>query len=694
MKILNLVRNLIAYVIPAILRQAQDGEHRRTKAGIYLNSSSAKGGMTMVILIVLSLSFFWPVWFKGKLPIPADALVGLYHPFRDYYAADFPNGVPFKNYILTDPVLQQYPWKWLAINQLGSILKGVSFKDTPLLENPYSFGGYGASSIENIQAGTFYPLNILFFLINNFSAAWTVFIILQSILASLFMYWWLKENSLKNSAAIFGGLVWAFSSFNLVWLEWGNIGHAGLWLPLALLCVDKMQKTKNKKQKTWKWHAILQFVLSSSLFAGHLQVTLYLLMAVALYWFIRLGISKRSISLFLVFCFLFLALTSIQWIPSLKFTLSSNREVEQQDALTREGFFIRPHQLVQMISPDFFGNPSTLNYRGAWNYAEQVIYIGIIPLLFVLLGVLTKNSQKNDVDSICYSLSNLHLHRFCWSLIIIGLLFATDNPISRLPYQLKLPLISDLQPTRLSYLITFGLSSLSAFGLNEFIKNPRKLFSKVITIVVVFTVLLFALLIISSKLSPEDKLISQRNLIWPVTLLILFYILSGLFYLFENKKQKTKNKKLQLFALCSLLFVISDLFRFGWKFTPFSPKEYLYPITPAIKFLQNNIRENDRYMTLDRRILPPNANIIYELKSIEGYDPIYSKQYALLIGEMESGEVADKPQSFGRIIRPINYKSPITALLGVRYALSLSDLEEERWVKVFQEGKTRIYERR
>ena len=630
------------------------------------------------ILVLTSAIFFWPVWWQGKLPIPADALVGLYHPFRDYFSDRFPQGVPYKNFILTDPVLQQYPWKWLAIRQL---------------ENPYSFGGYAADSIENIQAEVFYPLNIVFFIANNFSSAWTIFIIIQPILASLFMFWWLKNNGIKQLAAVFGGFVWAFSSFNLVWLEWGNIGHAGLWLPLALLAVDRITKGKKEegRRKRAPWHVALQFSLVSSFLAGHWQITLYLLAAVSLY--IVIAIVKRSnlaaarldlnrLSMFFVHCFLFFIFTFPQWLPAWRFIRESNRSVEQEDVLTREGFFIRPRQLVQLAVPDFFGNPATGNYRGEWNYSEQAIYIGIIPLILALSAVFTKQNKM------------LNLQRFGLLLTLAGLIFAVKNPIAGIPFRLNVPVWQDLQPTRLSYLITFGLSALSAIGFNEFIKNPRKLLPKVITILAILAILLFTLLVVSSKFSPEDKLISQRNLIWPVTLLISFYILSGLFYLFENKKQKTKNKKLQLFALCSLLFVISDLFRFGWKFTPFSPKEYLYPITPAIKFLQDNMRENDRYMTLDRRILPPNANIIYKLKSIEGYDPIYSKVYAHLITEMETGRNEVEPAGFGRIIRPTNYKSPVTALLGVRYALSLSDLEEEGWVKVFQEGETRIYERR
>ena len=238
------------------------------------------------IFLLLPAIFFWRTFFYGLLPVPADALVGLYHPFRDYYAANYPNGVPFKNYILTDPVLQQYPWKWLAMDGWK---KGL----IPL-ENPYNFSG--TPLLANIQAGAFYPLNILFIFINDFPLAWSVFIIIQPIMASLFMFLWLRGNGIKQMAAVFGGFVWAFSSFNLVWLEWGNIGHAGLWLPLALLAVDKLQKIMSRKQKTIKWQAILQIALASSFFAGHFQITFYLLAAVGLYWFIRLGISKISIS--------------------------------------------------------------------------------------------------------------------------------------------------------------------------------------------------------------------------------------------------------------------------------------------------------------------------------------------------------------------------------------------------------------
>ncbi|MEK9171201.1 MAG: hypothetical protein AAB823_00655 [Patescibacteria group bacterium] len=612
------------------------------------------------VLLSAVIIFFWRTLFSGLIPIPADALVGLYHPYRDYYAVNFPNGVPFKNYILTDPVLQQYPWKWLVMNDWR---KGL----IPL-ENPYSFSG--TPLLANIQAGVFYPLNILFILISSFPTAWAIFIIIQPLLASIFMSWWLENNGIRRMAALFGGLVWAFSSFNLVWLEWGNIGHAGLYLPLALLAVDNLQKSMSRKQKIMKWHALLQFSLANSLFAGHFQVTFYLLAAVGLYWFIRLGISKRSFSLFIIHYSLFILITSPQWFPSLKFTLQSNRSVEQANVLSREGFFIRPRQLVQLIVPDFFGNPSTLNYRGSWNYAEQIIYIGLLPLV---LSVIPFSSSMLFTPSIFFPVI----------LVILGVIFSVDSSISRLPYQLRLPLISDLQPTRLSYLITFGLSTLSAFGLNEFIKHPRKLLSKIMTIFAIFAILLFALLVISSKFSPDAKLVSQRNLIFPFATLGLGVLISGSLWIVPKKNYS-------LLSTFYLLFSILGLIRFGWKFTPFSSKEYLYPVTPAIKFLQENMGINDRYMTLDRRLLPPNANIMYKLKSIEGYDPIYSKDYAVKIAAMENGD--ETIPDYGRIIRPTNFNSPIAGELNVKYVLSLIDIKDQNLEKVFQEGETRIYE--
>ena len=47
--------------------------------------------------------------------------------------------------------------------------------------------------------------------------------------------------------------------------------------------------------------------------------------------------------------------------------------------------------------------------------------------------------------------------------------------------------------------------------------------------------------------------------------------------------------------------------------------------------------------------------------------------------------------AFHRIIRPENIDSPMYDLLNVKYVLALTDLQDEKLEKVFQEGETRIY---
>src|SRR5258708_2516312 len=122
----------------------------------------------ILILAAIVLSFFKSFFLQNLLPIPSDTIVGLYYPFRDLYASTNPNGLPFKNFLITDPVRQQYPWRNLSID--------LEKKMQLPLWNPYSFAG--TPLLANFQSAPFYPLNLLFFLL-PFSTAWSVLIILQ-----------------------------------------------------------------------------------------------------------------------------------------------------------------------------------------------------------------------------------------------------------------------------------------------------------------------------------------------------------------------------------------------------------------------------------------------------------------------------------------------------------------------------------
>ena len=627
------------------------------------------------IIILIPFIFFWQFFIKGLLPIPSDTIIGLYHPFRDLYAKDYPRGIPFKNFLITDPVRQQYPWKELAIN----IEKNWELP----LWNPYSFSGYPLAA--NIQSAAFYPLNLLFFIL-PFYTAWSIFIFLAPILAGIFLYLYLQSLGLNKWASILGAIAFSFSGFSVSWLEWGNVLHTALWLPLVLLSIDKIVSSikypvlsiKNRNSPIWSF--VFIFSLISSFLAGHLQIFFYLFIFSIVYFltrWIQFGRRLKTLLLFVICYLLFVIATSIQWFPSLQFIFLSGRSLDQipwQDP----GWFIPWQNLIQFIAPDFFGNPSTLNYWGIFNYGEFIGYVGIIPLIFSLYAFFLRRDKKTFLFG---------------SLFFISLIFSLPTIFAKIPFFLNIPLLSTSAPTRLLFLTDFSLAVLCALGLDYFLKtkNKKEIIYPVLSLMIIFLGIWIFILLGNKnlKLITEENLsVSKNNFILPSLFLIVSSILIFLFVFVKKIPSYFR-----LFFITFILAVtIFDLLRFSWKYDPFTKKEYLFPDTQVISFLKKNIGFF-RFMTADSRILPPNFSSIYHLQSVDGYDPLYLRRYGELIAASERGEPnISPPFGFNRIITPHDYSSRIIDLLGVKYVLSLSDISSAQFKKVFQEGETRLYE--
>jgi len=609
-----------------------------------------------IFLLVVGI-FFYQTILLGKLPVPTDSLVGLYHPFRDLYAQTNPRGVPYKNFLITDPVRQQIPWRKIAMDQ---------WKQGKLpIWNPYTFSG--TSLIANIQAAVFYPFNVLF-LIFDFPIAWTILVILQPILAGIFLFFYLRNKDIHPVASLFGAIAWSFSGFTIAWLTWGTIVHVALWLPLCLLSIDKMAESKpHKSTLLWLMLGTLSFVMQ--VFAGHMQIALYTIVVTVAYGLWRF----RTMHPFLIaeIC-IFLFITSIAWVPLLRFVMVSGR-VGEVDSWLKEGWFLPWQHLVQFIVPDFFGNPATLNYWGVWNYGEFIGYIGIVPLLFAIAF------NKEDRD------------RFFWLLVgFVSLFFALPTPLTKLFYQLHIPVISWLQPTRLMVLIDFSLVMLAVFGFDAWIKKKRVSWLPVVGLVGIFVALWIFIMtnrfFVSNETVRMGLTVAKRNMIFPIA--ILFVSLAVLFV-------SSLVKKRILFLFCVVIFVnitAFDLLRFGWKFTPFTPREYFFPETKILSFLKQQTKPF-RIMSTDKRLLPPNVSAYYGIETIEGYDPLMAGRYEELMAAIARGKPdITPPFGFNRIITVDNPDSILLRLFNVRYVLSLRDIDLPFLKKVFQEGETRVYE--
>jgi len=156
--------------------------------------------------------FFWKFFVKGLIPFPGDFVVGVYYPWLDYKWG-YDVGVPVKNPIMADVPSFIYPMQTYAVETLK--------KGQLPLWNPLILGG--VPLLANFQSAPFSPTNFIYFIFDKVTA-WGIQVILQHFLAALFAYFLLRHWKVSKLGSVFGGIVYAFSGYNLIWSQWN--GHA------------------------------------------------------------------------------------------------------------------------------------------------------------------------------------------------------------------------------------------------------------------------------------------------------------------------------------------------------------------------------------------------------------------------------------------------------------------------------------
>ncbi len=596
---------------------------------------------------------FHPFIFYQLFPIPLDTIVGLYHPWRDFYTTQFSSGIPFKNFLVTDSVRQLIPWRELAINLLKT--------NQPPVWNPYSFAGYGLAG--NLQAAAYYPLNAIFVVV-PFLWGWSIQVVLQVILGAIFMFVFLKRILGQIIPAIFGSMCWVGSGFFTAWMAHNTLVQAAVWVPLALYASEEITS-----KKYFKGTLLWVITLTSMFLAGAPQISLYGVCFVIIYHLYS-AIKKSSGALSIIAATIGLVITTLlTWLQisaSLIFFSENVRSVPNL-AWKEPGWFLPWQNLIQFFAPDFYGNPATLNYFGVWNYMEFVGYIGVVGLIFVGFGILSKSLSQRT---------------FFLISIVATLFLMLPNPLSVLPYSFGLPIFSLGQPTRLMFIIDLSLTVLAAAGLRTFLQGDLRSRLQIIWLALVSAVT--ALLFFYTFLFQKNP-VSEKNLILPVTMTLVLVV----FLLMWRRLQRKV-------ILLSLLFLMTafDLSRFGTKFISFSPEKYFFPETEITAFLKNKTALTySRIVSFNDEIMPANMSSHYGLYSVDGYDSLMPKNFIDLIDAFETGKI--RPDAAGktnRILRIRNPDSKLLDLFGVKYVLTFDDLENQRYRLVKVEGKTKVYE--
>lgn len=625
-----------------------------------------KNKWIMLLFLGVCFLFFYPI-FLGKIPFPGDLLISEYSPWKYFSFLGYaPGGYPEK-FQYFDVIRQMYPWTTFVIHSLRTL-------QFPLW-NPYNFSG--TPLFANSQSAVLYPLHFLYFLLPQ-TIAWTILVMLQPFLISIFTYLYVRKIGMGKWGSVLTSIAFGYSLFISVFLQYNTIDQVIIFLPLLLWIAELLFE----KKTVWRTVA---FVLSIafSLFAGHIQLFGFVMLFVAAYILFKLFLTKKERikqGIFFVVVFLLgVGVSLVQLLPTLELIQHAARSSQEYSVLIHN-LLLQPYQSILFLSPDIFGNPATKNYLLSDSYPGNAIYIGLIPFVFACLGLFQR--RKNRFVSF-----------FAVTSIVLLILFF-NTPFTQAFYKLQIPLLSTGSPTNAIFLLSFSLSILAGFGLEQFLLKKEKK-----NLVIAFGVLILFLLGIGLLRWTHTPFIF-KNALYTLGLFVALGILSIEVFFFPRHKR--------IVASFFILLTILDLFYFSEKFNPFVKPSLVFPQTPITSFLKTNAG-NDRFWSYGNAEISSNFATQYGLYDVNGYDPLYPKSYGEFIKSVTDGKMKTgfSDENRSDALLPGAYTAEdllknqnelrVLDLLGVKYLVTKDDpkaylLSKEGFKLVFNQNGWQIYQ--
>jgi len=596
----------------------------------------------VIFMFVIWFIFANPYFLKGLVPYASRYQVNFFPPWSSYEKF----WGPVKNNAMPDIHGQIYPWKKLTID---TFMHG----QIPLW-NPYSFSGN--PHLANYQSAVFSPFNLLFFVL-PFIDAWSILVLLQPLIAGLFMYLFVREIGVGRIGSLVSGVSFMFSGFMVVWMAYGTLSYAILYLPLALFAVERYYRSGSLK-----FLFLLTLTIPLSFFSGHFQISFYFFIALIYYILFR-AFVKRSIQLttFLLISVVFgLIIAAPQLASSVTLYKNSIRS-----ELFQVGEVIPFQYLITVIAPDFFGNPVT---RNDWfgHYAEWSSFIGIWSFFLAIYAITRFRSSRTLLFSI---------------LGFGSLALAVNSPLSVLLVSLKIPVLSTSALSRIIVLFSFSFATLAGLGFdalqNDLKSKKNKKAIQILLLMLAFLIAVWLLILIGKMYPSEWLIVAKRNFVLPT---VLFGI--GLFVLLLNIF--LKHKRLIIITSIFLLLASSfDSLRFVQKWMPFDPKEYVFPEVPVISAIKKNINDGRIFGNIGGEV-----TTYYKFPSIEGYDPLYIERYGEFIRSASIGKLLKAERSVVKIDRRGKYANRVLDLLGVSLIFHPVADTNQGWAFPVWENKT------
>ncbi|HTY59831.1 MAG TPA: YfhO family protein [Bacteroidota bacterium] len=498
------------------------------------------------------------------------------------------------------------------------------------LWNPYTFSGM--PFLADIQTTVFYlPCIALALFVRNggLSFYWLeLMVIAHYALAGWAMYLLSSSYDLKRVPALFAGVSYMLSGFMIAHAIHQQIITMVAWFPLiAMLFRTALTRAG------WRPVFLCALLLGHSTFAGYPQLSLFFHSFLFAYFVFLLLHAHRGKSLLSrpalvlaakagVIVGLGLAVAAIQLLPTAELAGLSQRAQISYGKST-EGS-LAWSQILTLFIPKLFGSAGATGntYWGPgtyWYYWETCIYIGILPLILVVISAL-------------YVRRNPHV-AFFWGVALVALLFALGNNFYL--HKLVLDYVPGFStfrnPARAGIFFSFAGSLLSAFALQALMSAEQNSPESRRIRVVLFSaaalgVALWAGVIsgaLDQALSVPNNPVVAGGMRKEANWALLFVLASGAALL----AVRANRTRLALAAVLLTSVFVADMFVFGadQNTSASNPADHFQRADPLVRFLHNDMKgglfrvntRNEYGMVMDR-----NQGMVDRIFTLEGYTPL------------------------------------------------------------------------
>jgi len=499
------------------------------------------------------------------------------------------------------------------------------------LWNPHLFSG--VPFFGNLQPALLYPLNWIFMIL-PIATAINISIAIHVFLIGFFMYLWTYSRGLHPAACLMAALLVMFSGANFMHIFAGHLIDicTMAWAPLILLTIDRLLQ-----RPSLGWLLFGIFAVAMHILAGHPQYVYYTAISVLLYVPFSLRGQERPLLALSSIAVIYAAGIGIAAVQLLT-GIETARESVRSTGVTfhfASMFSYPPENIINLITPFFFGDIKTIPYWGRAYMWAMTFYIGITGFLLSIYGAIFGKKQTKRYAGVMV---------VCLVVLALG----KNTPIFHVLYNFFPGFNMFRGASKFIFPATLFLAMLAAIGMDSLIKNKIST-NKLVYVLIPTGIILFAaaLLIIpqfnyfypldtyrklmsfisstgESYLSPDfyrdilflskAALFSAKGLFFSTAIVLTLAIILVL------------SKYSRYFLYLILFIAFAEIFSFAWHIkTDFALRDTKMP--ELTNFLRNNPGD---YRILN--LIQPNSALSTDAKDIWGYDPGVLLRYAQFIG--------------------------------------------------------------